>query len=352
MLSKHLALKGHEVHVVTSKLSKSELFKEKIDGIHIHRYPSAGLIWNTNPATFVMHGLKKIDADVVHSHSYIFLTSNQTVFASKRLWHKPSLLHLHGGIETITPLNDVYTSFKFNLKRRIYDQTIGRWTVKAADAIASVSKKDCRSAKKLWNLDQKRIFWIPNAVNIEKFNKDEDAREKKLKVVFIGRLEPWKGVDIFIKATKIVKAKIKDVKIVIVGDGSLFNQLSKENPKIEFTGKINHDLIPEVLADTSVLVLPSYIEGLPTVCLEALAAEVPIVASNIGGIPEVVINDKTGYTCPVRNIKAFADKIVRLLSNSNLRKEMGINGRKLIKRYYTWDKVVRKVENVYQKIIP
>lgn len=348
-LSKHLADRGHEVHVFTSRLDKDMPTMEKRDGFNIHRYYCPGIIWNINPATFIMHNLIRAKSDIIHAHSYIFLTSNQ-VALSQKFNKVPFLLHLHGGIDCATPSDYASTSLKFQVKNRIYDRTVGKWTVQAATKIASVSKVDMELAKELWNLDSNKIDWIPNAIDINSFNGNN--HNDNLNVVFIGRLETWKGVHIFIKVASIILEERDDVTFTVVGDGSLRNYVENNGytARINILGRVPHNQIPKILSNASILALPSYMEGLPTVCLEALASEVPVVASDVGGIPEIVIEKETGYLAPPGNAKIFANKIINLIDDENTRKIMGRNGRRLIEKHYTWDKVVEKVEKIYEKI--
>lgn len=345
-LSKRLAERGHEVHVFTSMLDKTTPFNEEKDGFHIHRYPCAGIIWRVNPATFITHRLMNDKADVIHAHSYIFLTSNQ-VALTKKLTGVPFLLHLHGGIDWAPPTGNLSTHLLFHIKKRLYDPTLGKWTVQMADAVASVSKRDIELAKKLWGIDAKTIQWIPNAVDTDGFNRDHC--DDPLNVVFVGRLEAWKGVQVFLEVAKLVREERDDVDFSIVGDGSLMKYV-RNNDHVKILGQVPHKMIPAIFSKASVLVLPSYMEGLSTVCLEALAAEVPVVASNVGGSPEVVINGETGYLFPPGNVHLCAEKILRLLADERLRRRLGRRGRSLVERSYTWEKVVEKTERLYQTI--
>ncbi|MFB0561241.1 MAG: glycosyltransferase family 4 protein [Candidatus Lokiarchaeia archaeon] len=350
-LSNQLAERGHEVHIITSKLYANSPFREKKGGFNVHRCPCAGIIWNFNPATFIMHKLLKSKADVIHAHSYIFLTSNQVAF-TKKLNRIPFLLHLHGGIDYSYLTNDFSTRFKFYVKKRIYDPTLGKLTVQTADAVASVSKRDIKLAKKLWGLNKEKLYWVPNAINLDKFNRDNHNESKDpLNVVFIGRLEAFKGVHTFLEVAKLVGKERDDADFLIIGDGSLRNYLLNNfNDCVKVLGQTPHENIPKTLSKTSVLVLPSYMEGLPTVCLEALAAEVPVVASNVGGTPEVVLDNRTGYLFPPGNAKLCAEKVLKLLADERLRRRMGRGGRRLVERFYNWRNVVRKTERIYEKI--
>jgi len=148
----------------------------------------------------------------------------------------------------------------------------------------------------------------------------------------------------------LVRKERNDVNFWIVGDGSLREYVRNNGfGKVEALGQVPHAMIPDILTEASVLVLPSYMEGLPTVCLEALAAEVLVVASKVGGTPEVVINGETGYLFPPGNAGLCADRVLKLLSDDQLRRRMGRRGRGLV-QFYTWETAVEKIERMYEKI--
>jgi len=355
-LSKRLAERGHEVHMITSKLRKNDISR-KVEGVHFHYCPSLGTIWNVNPLTIILHKLLKEDFDVVHAHSYIYLTSNQAALA-KRLRGYPLLIHLHGGID-VTPLSSSHYStwMKLNIKRSIYDRTIGKWTLKTADVIASVSKRDMKLAKETFGVDDDRLYWVPNAVDDDSFHPNSnDPNNDKKNVTFIGTLEPWKGVHLFLEVAKLLLRVQNDINFVIAGEGSLLEYVKEESNSgvlrghVDVLGQVPHGEVPKILSETSVLVVPSYMEGLPTVCLEAMASQVPVVASNIGGIPEIVINGETGYLFPPGDIKESFQKALELLSGEDLRRKMGCAGRELVTKYYSWSNVTEKIEKIYEKI--
>lgn len=351
-LSKRLVERGHEVHLVTSKLERDSLSNETIDGIHVHRCPCIGNFWGVNPYTFIMHKLFNGRYDVIHAHSYIFLTSNQAVFSPKTS-RTPVLLHLHGGINWVPSRDDSSIWLKFQAKKRLYDPTIGRLTLQAASAVASVSLSDINSARNLWHLDASKFYWVPNAVDIEKFKVNPiDIKSKRLSVIFIARLEMWKGIDTLLEVAKIVGNEMEEVDFIIIGDGSLKRYIetvkARFNKNIKVIGQVSPEFIPEMLANASVLILPSYMEGLPTVCLEALACEVPAVASNVGGVSEIIKDGETGYLFPAGDAQMCADRILKLLSDDKLRKMMGRNGRRLVKSVFTWEKVIEKTERIYE----
>ena len=120
---------------------------------------------------------------------------------------------------------------------------------------------------------------------------------------------------------------------------------------IEFLGELSHGRIAELLRETSVLVLPSFIEGLPTVCLEALACGIPVVASDTGGTSEIIREGETGYLCPSADLDRFSDRVICLLRDPELRKRLGRNGRALVEHQYSWTRVAEMTEKLYERLI-
>ncbi len=353
-LSKHLAERGHQVDVVTSRLYSNLPVKEVIDGFTVHRCPYFGTI-STNRITFILNKLLNIEADVIHAHSYIFLTSNQAALA-KKINQLPLLLHLHGGIEAVPPKGNILTRLEYTVMKNIYDKTIGKLMFNSANLIASVSKRDIKLSQDIFQIDDDLFEWLPNAVDLNKFNitKKNNLPNNISYVLFIGSLIPRKGIGDLLKIAKLVIEENPQVVFIVIGDGPLRKHLEASIPsfngRLKVLGRVNSEILLEWLSKASVLLLPSYSEGLPTVCIEALASEVPVVASDVGGTSEIVIDKETGFLVPPGNSKIFVNRIMNLLDDENTRRKMGRNGRRLIKRYYTWDNVVEKTEKIYEKI--
>jgi glycosyltransferase involved in cell wall biosynthesis len=350
-LSKYLTQRGHQVEVLTSRLYRSSSVKENRDGITIHRCPYFGVV-GTNRLSFMLNKILRTDADLIHAHSYIFLTSNQVALA-KKFKRFPFLLHLHGGFDLFTS-QYFKTNLMFKIKKWLYDPTIGRWTINSADIIASVSKRDINQAKNQFNINENIFRWVPNAVDINTFRMGS-FENNCLNVVFIGKLEYKKGIDLLISVMNHTLSEYDNLVFTIVGKGSLESKIeavAKKYPKrIKILGQIPHSFIPNILSSATILLMPSYSEGLPTVCLEALASGIPVVASNIGGIPEIIINGKTGYLFPPGNEKICIDNVLKLLENKPLRKRMRQTCRQLIENFYSWEIVVKKLEKIYESMI-
>ncbi len=121
---------------------------------------------------------------------------------------------------------------------------------------------------------------------------------------------------------------------------------------IKFIGPVNHEDIPLWISASDILVLPSLSEGRPNVVLEALACEVPAVATDVGGIPELMIDGETGYLVPAKNSLELSKKVNKLLEDENLREKMGKLGRKsIIQRGLTWEAHAKKTVDIYSKLL-
>ena len=167
----------------------------------------------------------------------------------------------------------------------------------------------------------------------------------------VARLNPVKRLDVLLRAA----ASLDDVHIVIVGDGperarlaSLAQDLNVAD-RATFAGR--QDNVPEWLAALDIFVLTSDWEGMPNAVLEAMAAGLPVVATAVGGTPEVVVDGVTGLLVPPRDPDALARAIVRLLRDPQLRQDMGRAGRERVERHFSVYKMVRATEALYDELL-
>jgi len=109
---------------------------------------------------------------------------------------------------------------------------------------------------------------------------------------------------------------------------------------------MRHD-VPELMRKAALLVKPSMLEGMPLTILEAMASALPVVATPVGGTPEILEDGVHGYLTPVDDSMKLADAIIRLLDNDALAREMGRHGRQMVETAYTWDTMVDQTEKVY-----
>lgn len=177
-------------------------------------------------------------------------------------------------------------------------------------------------------------------------------------ILYIGRLANEKGAEFLIKAMPKINNKIPDAKLIIIGDGPekdklkrLMERLNIEK-KVFFVDRVDHGRVNYWYKKSYLVVVPSiYSESFGLIGPEAMSTGRPVVASNIGGIPEWLENGKTGYLVKPGNSEAIGNSIIRLLKNPKLAKRMGENGRKKAEKNFNIKNYAEEIEKIYRKSI-
>ena len=203
------------------------------------------------------------------------------------------------------------------------------------------------------NLQRKSVV-ISNAVPVPDLSNWSSV--KKYDVLFVGRLTKAKGVDILLKAIKILKEKYqKEIKAAIVGKGYLEEELKELvmeleiEKEIEFLG-VRRD-IEKLMKSTKLFVLPSRWEGLPLTILEAMSSGAGIIATKVGGIPEIIQNGKEGILISPEDSETLAGAIAELLKDRELRVKLGINAYKKVKEKYSIEVYTKNILEFYKSFI-
>lgn len=344
-IAKYLAKRGHEVHVITSL--DEGLPKENIEeGFYVYRIKTMEQL-HLGPIFFSIKSIfkiKKIRPYILHSQS--ILRTGLTCFIAKKLFKKPYVAYCRG--------SDIYSSWMFK-------KVISRLVLKNADAVIALTEDMKREIKKIYERD---IFVIPNGINLERFknlSREDIRRRLKIKedekiIISVGGLRPIKGVKYLIEAMKFITDNNENISLMIVGDGkekeylgSLVKELELEQ-YVTFVGKIPNEKVPEYMAVSDVFVLPSLSEGFPVVNLEAMASGLPIVATKVGGVPEIIKDGKNGFLVESKNPERIAERILLLLKNDELRERMSRANKKEVEKY-TWESVVGRLEEVYLNVL-
>jgi len=197
---------------------------------------------------------------------------------------------------------------------------------------------------------------ITNGIDFEEINNKKPFNSiAKNSILYIGVLEYIKGVDILLRSISVIKEKIPNIILYIAGSGQQEKQLKElvEELKIErnvkFLGYISEEKY-SYFKSVDIVAIPSRSENLPFVLLEAMACGTPVVASNVGGIPSILIEGRTGLLFEKENINDLAEKIIFLMQNKELRKEIRRVGIEKSKEF-AWDKITDKTVEVYEKIL-
>jgi len=292
---------------------------------------------------------------------------------------RPEILHLHGTRAAIWARlaiigfknrpKIIYTLHGFHLPRKNFlvrwlflaiERFLNRWT----DVLVCVSGADRNLVLKHKTIPENRIVIIKNGIDIEKFQVNKElveAEKKKLgltdKFVLtsIGRLHPPKDFSTILKALKLIITQNKNFRLLIIGDGPLRKLLENEveefglNQCVKFLGFRENTPILINLSD--IIILSSRWEGLPLLPLEAGASQKPIIASNIDGVRETVIDKETGLLFKLGDERDLADKIKLLLKDPKLRKKLGENDFKFVKVKFPIEKMLQNYQNLYTSIL-
>lgn len=173
----------------------------------------------------------------------------------------------------------------------------------------------------------------------------------KVKVLFMGRIGQRKGAFDLINAVK--KIRVLNFTLDLVGDGEgdkIRDIVNNEdlNKLVNIHDWVPHDKVGSLYDEADILVLPSYAEGMPMSILEAVGKGLPVIATNIGGIPEVVIDGRNGFIINPGDIEALAEKLEILISDASLREEMGRNGLLLAGEKFSIDRILCQLKELYK----
>lgn len=193
-----------------------------------------------------------------------------------------------------------------------------------------------------------------NVVPFKKYDR-KDLREEGNLILFFGRIYEYKGLKYLIKAEPLITKKMPNAKIIIAGRGEKFkkyeNMMKNKENFIIYNHYISYKEGVELFQKCSVVALPYIDASQSAVIVTAYGFKKPVVTTNVGSIPEIVDNGKTGYIVPPRNPKVLAEAIVRLLKDEDLRKRMSENAYKKLRTDLSWDDIAKKTIEVYKEAI-
>jgi glycosyltransferase involved in cell wall biosynthesis len=216
-----------------------------------------------------------------------------------------------------------------------------RWVATSADVVVVPSAYLARIVSK-WGVQKDRIARIESAVLTTALTNEpahDISRGKTKRIAMVGRFVPWKGMKEAIVSMEALRREVPTAVLTIVGDGPMKKELRtlvREHgltDAVVFTGPLPHTTTLETIRSSDVLLLNSRYEGLPHLAVEAFSVGTPVVATNAGGIPEVVEHMKTGLVYPVGDESAMVESLSRILSDTTLRNRLGKAAQKAVSRF-------------------
>lgn len=354
-LAKRLRRKGHSVEVVTCNTVAAPSFEE-IDGVMVYRLPCWSFVGGEYPVpkpslkglAMVLKIFSRRKYDIVNTQTRFFITS--LIGWQLSFLRRIPLIHFENGAGHYISENKV-----IDFIARIYDHTIGSLIVKSAKVNLALSKS---GVEFLSHLGASNGRVLPNGIDVESFARKPIINSNTLNsttITFVGRLVYLKGVQDLIHAFAELRREFAGLRLLIGGDGPYrykleqkVRELCLEN--VSFLGKLEPQDVVGILNITDVFVNPSYSEGVPTTVLEAMAAGIPAVATNVGGTYELTKDAGSVLFVAPGDLEALKDAIQVLLRDKENRKEMGRRGQEYIRNNLSWDRIIDKWEDVIQDI--
>ena len=287
--------------------------------------------------------------DIIHAHwpfphAYIAL-------GAAKLFHIPLVLNFHGAELLL-------------IRKKKWVKPLLKFAIGQAQSIFANSSFTAGKIKAIRDVD---VVWSPYGTTLDERRETRDEREGsglaphpvngKFKVLFVGRHIERKGIRYLIEAAKYLPQDKFEIRII--GEGDLTGQLKQQAaqyPHVLFTGKLPAAELAREYREANVFVLPAIVdhkgdtEGLGVVLIEAMESGLPVIASDVGGIPDVVVDNVSGLLVPEKSPVALADAIKRLAEDPQLTVQLLEGARNRIAEHFTWDNITRRQIEIYENL--
>jgi glycosyltransferase involved in cell wall biosynthesis len=277
------------------------------------------------------------DYDILHFHDDVDLSFPLFSCFIK----KPKIFQCH-------TLNSSYGDYK----KRFFARAIFGKVADAYTCVSGLSKKLLTDL----GIPKSKIFLLPNGIEPEEF-KPGKAEKIDNMLLHVGRGVRAKGLNVLLNSLKYLEEPVSLKIAGPVGDIQYINEIIGSNHKrkmgiheVELLGYVNEEKLLELYQRASIFVTPSLEEEFGIVNLEALSCETPVVASEVGGIGEIIKNDVNGLLVPPNDPEKLADAVRKLLKDKDLREKYGRNGRRMIKAHFSWDSITKKLIRIYETL--
>ena len=300
--------------------------------------------------------INSLEIDLIYSHYWLSGIIGQKL---TQLFNIPHFVTFH----TMAKTKSKYSPKNLEHPQREVNE---KMVMESADFIIALSTTESIDIRDMYQISQKKIMVFPPGVDLASFSpvnkslaKQKLSMKNKKNVLFVGRIDPIKGIEILLEMAKILKAKFQ-YKLLIVGGGSINSkELIELKTKIdinglsnyvELIGSVPHQQLKFFYSAVDVFVLTSFYESLGFVLLESMACATPVVASNVGGIPTIIQDSVNGFLIDGNNAESFAEKVGELLDNNNLNNKMGLEGLKKA-RSMSWINMTTQLVDFFEKTI-
>ncbi|NLM46473.1 MAG: glycosyltransferase family 4 protein [Firmicutes bacterium] len=354
-----------DVHVITINEDTASPDEEIIGGVHVWRVRPYRLVPRDFISGILQYNLAMLEKalslflagyafDLLHAHDWLVAYAARAV---KHAARRPLVATIHA---TEYGRNQgLYTD------EQRYISDVEWWLTYEAWKVICCSTYMFHELQRVFHLPDDKIAVIPNGVDVRQFADGKlDAKireryavpEEKI-VFFVGRLVREKGVHVLLDAAPQVLAAEPKVKFIVAGKGPALEALRHQakNMGLEtrfcFTGYIDDDTRNALYRTAAVAVFPSLYEPFGIVALEAMAAGVPVVVSDTGGLAAIVRHGETGLKCCPGDAASLASQIIALLKNPILAGRLARQAKALVEKEYAWQEIARQTRKIYLQVL-
>lgn len=377
---------GHDTVVISTKVTRKDTNRntkeheyEMVDGVQVYRVSSANLgsfynythkplwlrlLWlgidlvNPFPARAVKKILQQEQPDVVHVHNMRGLS-----YLLPRVIKKLNIKH----VQTLHDIQYAYPmgllikgeeqSFVNTFFLRTWYEKFCAWLLGSPDVVISPSQwlLDFYTKRGFFKSSQKEVVANPiKDLGDRIYDLGFKKNKENISLVFVGQIESHKGIFTLLEALKIINLKSYLIHLTVIGDGSQLNTVkaqTRDDENIHILGRLPNEEVQKHIAESDVLIMPTLTyENFPTVILESHAHGVPVIASIIGGIPEMIQEGKTGWLFEAGNTEALSQTItqaIEMLKDSETTQQIAQQCKKNVERY-SEEIYLRKLQEIYQ----
>ena len=353
-LGKALAEHGHEIHFIASDLpfrlshvAGNIFFHEvNVQSYPLFDYPPYTLSLTSKMVDIAKH----VGLDLLHVH-YALPHASSAVMARQILnaehLELPVVTTLHGTDITLIGQDPSFAP-------------VVAWSINESDGVTAVSKHLRQETYDHFEVTED-IEVIPNFIDTDRFVRQDKEHFKQALcpngekvIVHISNFRPVKNAQQVVEVFHRLQNGASNVKLLLVGDGP--DRVPTERKArelgvfddVRFLGK--QDPVEEILSIADVFLMPSGSETFGLAALEAMACEVPVVATDVGGLPELIVHGETGFLCPLDDVEAFTECTRRLLTDDELHDEMASAARRRAVETFDIDRVVPRYEEYYERV--
>lgn len=366
---------GYDVRVFSTNILTNEEVSYKLpkydvfNNIKIHRFPINYRLGKTHyfitPA--LLKGFFKYDYDLIHSHSYRTFQTDMATYASK-IRHKPFIFTAHGTLREMYLLSLLAGNKASENRMKFHDYVFKNNFLKTVDRVIVHSNHEKKWTLR-FNVPKDKIRVIPHGVNIELFSnlkfrelfRQKYQAENKM-ILYVGRLlRNYRNIEDLILSMNDIIKEYENVKLWLIGHSydkeyekdlkQLVKRRKLENHVKFITTPTREDIIGAYQYANIVVFPITNSDGFGIPLLETGAAKCPVISTNRGPAPELIINGKTGFLTEIGNLHQLQEIILKILIDDELERKIGQNAYDNVLKNYTWEKVVLKTNKVYEEIL-